>query len=93
MRSNETSRKKSFVRLSSVNWLSINIIYMSICLLLLNLKLEVGGTKHKCTSINIFLFKLEMKQRYLVGKMSNQDDKEDGGLEEVNMDTLGEAVV
>lgn len=40
-----------------------------------------------------FLFKLEMKQRYLVGKMNTQDDRGDGGLEEVNMDTLGEATV
>lgn len=31
-----------------------------------------------------------MKQRYLVGKMNTQDDRGDG-LEEVNMDTLGEA--
>lgn len=32
-----------------------------------------------------------MKQRYLVGKMNAQDERGEGGLEEVNMETLGEA--
>lgn len=36
-----------------------------------------------------FLRQLEMKQRYLVGKMNVPDEKE-GGQEEVTMETLGE---
>lgn len=35
-----------------------------------------------------FLFKLEMKQRYLVGKLNVPDEK-DGGPEEVTVETLG----
>lgn len=34
-----------------------------------------------------------MKQRYLVGKMNVPDEKEDGGHDEVTMDTLGEGTI
>lgn len=37
----------------------------------------------------IFSCQLEMKQRYLVGKMNVPDEKE-GGHDEVTMETLGE---
>ena len=40
--------------------------------------------------VGVFVFcQLEMKQRYLVGKLNIPDDKE-GGQEEVTMETLGE---
>lgn len=37
---------------------------------------------------NSFCYQLEMKQRYLVGKMNVPDEKE-GGPDEVTMETLG----
>lgn len=40
--------------------------------------------------VNLFLYQLEMKQRYLVGKMNTPDERGDGAQEEVTMETLGE---
>lgn len=40
--------------------------------------------------VNVFLYQLEMKQRYLVGKMNTPDERGDGAQEEVTMETLGE---
>lgn len=42
---------------------------------------------------NRFPFQLEMKQRYLVGKMNISDEKGDGGHDEVTMETLGEDTI
>ncbi len=39
--------------------------------------------------MSFFSCQLEMKQRYLVGKMNVPDEKE-GGHDEVTMETLGE---
>ena len=44
---------------------------------------------HVTELLGSFLCQLEMKQRYLVGKMTVSDEKE-GGSDEVTMETLGE---
>lgn len=40
-------------------------------------------------AISLFLCQLEIKQRYLAGKMNGPDEKGDSHHEEVTMETLG----
>lgn len=54
--------------------------------------LKNDNKKKECkilTTILLFLRQLEMKQRYLSGKMNGPDEKGDGHHEEVTMETLG----
>lgn len=46
-------------------------------------------TSLKYYSVDVLFCQLEMKQRFLVGKMNVPDEKE-GGHDEVTMETLGE---
>lgn len=55
-------------------------------------KCQLKKTKSylKVDSNHFFFFcQLEMKQRYLAGKMNGPDEKGDGHHEEVTMETLG----
>lgn len=52
------------------------------------MKTIFAGNANSLVIVVFILYQLEMKQRYLVGKMNVPDDDE-GSHEEVTMDSLG----